>query len=52
MESFVFLGFSLQAWITLVTVFVMFTVLLFTKLRSDVVFLCAVGVLYLTGVLQ
>ena len=52
MESFVFLGFSLQAWITLVTVFVMFTVLLFTKLRSDVVFLCAVGVLYLTGVLD
>ena len=52
MDSFVFLGFGLNAWITLVTVFVMFTVLLFTKMRSDVVFLCAVGVLYVTGVLD
>ena len=47
-----FLGFSLQAWITIVTVLAMFSVLLFTKLRSDVVFLCAVGVLYVTGVLD
>lgn len=52
MESFEFLGFGLDAWITIVTVLVMFTVLLFTKLRSDVVFLCAVGVLYVTGVLD
>ena len=52
MESFVFLGFGLDAWITIITVLVMFTVLLFTKLRSDVVFLCAVGVLYVTGVLD
>ena len=52
MESFVFLGFGLNAWITIVTVLAMFSVLLFTKLRSDVVFLCAVGVLYVTGVLD
>ena len=52
MESFVFLGFGLDAWITIITVLAMFTVLLFTKLRSDVVFLCAVGVLYVTGVLD
>ena len=52
MDSFVFLGFGLNAWITIVTVFVMFSVLLFTKMRSDVVFLCAVGVLYVTGVLD
>ena len=52
MESFEFLGFGLQAWITIVTVFAMFTVLLFTRLRSDVVFLCAVGILYVTGVLD
>ena len=52
MDGFVFLGFGLDAWITIVTVFTMFTVLLFTKLRSDLVFLCAVGVLYVTGVLD
>ena len=52
MESFVFWGFGLNAWITIITVFAMFSVLLFTKLRSDVVFLCAVGVLYVTGVLD
>ncbi len=52
MDSFVFLGFGLDAWITIVTVMAMFTVLLFTKLRSDVVFLCAVGILYVTGVLD
>ncbi len=47
-----FLGFSLNAWITIVTVVGMFTVLLFTKCRSDVVFLGAIGVLYVTGVLD
>ena len=52
MDSFVFLGFGLDAWITIITVFAMFSVLLFTRLRSDVVFLCAVGVLYVTGVLD
>lgn len=52
MESFEFLGFGVDAWITIITVFAMFTVLLFTKLRSDVVFLCAVGILYVTGVLD
>ncbi len=51
MDSFMFLGFGAYAWITIITVFAMFTVLLFTKLRSDVVFLCAVGILYVTGVL-
>jgi di/tricarboxylate transporter len=52
MDTFVFLGFGLDAWITIVTVLAMFSVLLFTKLRSDVVFLSAVGILYLTGVLD
>ena len=46
------LGFSIFAWITIVTVFVMFSVLLFTKLRTDLVFLAAVSVLYVTGVLD
>ena len=52
MSEFVFLGFGLDAWITIATVFAMFTVLLFTRMRSDVVFLCAVGVLHVTGVLD
>ena len=52
MESFLFLGFNLHAWITIVTVLGMFTILLFTKWRSDMVFLGAVGVLYVTGVLD
>ena len=33
-----FLGFNLYAWITIITVLGMFTILLFTKLRSDLVY--------------
>ncbi len=47
-----FLGFGLDAWITIGTVLTMFTVLLFTKMRSDIVFLMAIGVLFVTGVLD
>ena len=52
METFEFLGFNLHAWITIITIFAMFSVLLFTRLRSDIVFLSAVGILYVTGVLS
>ena len=52
MESVVLLGFSLHAWITIVTVLSMFSILLFTKWRSDLVFVGAVGVLFVTGVLD
>ena len=52
MESIVFLGFNLYAWITIVTVLSMFTVLLFTKLRADTVFLGAIAILFVTGVLD
>ena len=47
-----FLGLGIDAWITIVTVLGMFSVLLFTKLRADMVFLAAVGILYVTGVLD
>ena len=47
-----FLGFSIHAWITIVTVLTMFSVMLFTKLRSDLVFLAAMGILFVTGVLD
>ena len=52
METIEFLGFGLNAWITIATVLTMFSVLLFTKLRSDLVFLGAVGILFVTGVLD
>ena len=52
METVEFLGFGLHAWITIVTVLTMFSVLLFTKLRADLVFLGAIGILYVTGVLD
>ena len=47
-----FLGFTIDAWITIATVLTMFSVLLFTKWRADLVFLGAIGVLYVTGVLD
>ena len=52
MESIVFWGFNLYAWITIATVLTMFTVLLFTKLRADLVFLGAISILFVTGVLN
>ena len=52
MSSIMFLGFGIDAWITIVTVLSMFSVMLFTKIRSDLVFLSAIGVLYVTGVLD
>ena len=51
-SGLLFWGFSLDAWITIATVLAMFTVLLFTKLRADLVFVGAAGLLYLTGVLD
>lgn len=52
MESIMFLGFGLDAWITIVTVVGMFTILLLTKWRSDIVFLGAIATLFVTGVLD
>ena len=52
MDSIVFWGFNLYAWITIATVLTMFTILLFTKLRSDLVFLGAIAILFVTGVLD
>lgn len=47
-----FLGFGIDAWITIATLVAVMTLLLFTRLRADIVFLGAVGVLYVTGVLD
>ena len=43
MESIFFLGLSFYAWITIATVLVLFSLLLFTKLRVDVAFVGAIG---------
>lgn len=51
-DSFVFFGFNLHAWITIATVLALFSVLLFTKLRSDLAFLGAIAILFVTGVLD
>ena len=48
----VFWGFSVHAWITIVTVLAVFSTLIFTKMRADIVFLGAMGVLFVTGVLK
>ena len=47
-----FLGLSLDAWITIATLVAVMAALLFTRLRSDVVFLSAIGILFVTGVLD
>ena len=52
LDSVVFLGLNLGAWITIVTVFSMFLSLLLTKLPEDIVFLGAIAILGLTGVLS
>ena len=46
------MGLGIDAWITIATVLTMFSVLLFTKLRADLVFLGAIAVLYVSGVLD
>ena len=51
-ETIMFLGLGLDAWITIVTLVAVMAALLFTRLRSDVVFLGAIGILFVTGVLD
>lgn len=43
---------DIYAWITLITVIAVMGVLLFTKIRTDAVFLIAIGILFVTGVLD
>lgn len=52
MTSIVFLGLSLAAWITIVTVLAMFLLLIFTHLSEEVAFLGVIAVLYVTGILN
>ena len=52
MEGIIFLGLSLYAWITIVTVLGMFAVLIFTKVPAEAAFLGAIAILLVTGVLE
>ena len=52
MENIVFLGLGLPGWITIVTVLALFIVLLCTNIREDVVFLGAMAILGLSGILD
>ena len=45
-------GFSIDAWITIATVMAVIVVMLMTKVRADAVMLIAIGVLFVTGVLD
>ena len=45
-------GLSIDAWITIATVITIIAVMLFTKVRTDAVMLIAIGVLFVTGVLD
>lgn len=51
LESTIFLGLNLDAWITIITILVMFTLMICTKLQAHIVFLGGMGVLLVTGVL-
>lgn len=51
MDSIVFLGLGLPAWITVVTIIALFLVLLLTHLQEDIAFLGAISILLLSGVL-
>ena len=52
MDEIVFWGLSINAWITIVTVVAVICMLTMTKIRSDAVFLIAIGILFITGVLN
>ena len=51
-QSFMFLGFGIDAWITITTLIAVMATLLFTRLRADLVFMGAIGILFVTGVLD
>jgi di/tricarboxylate transporter len=51
MNDIIFCGLALPAWITLVTVITMFSLLLLTKLEADIVFVGGMTALLVTGTL-
>ena len=52
MESIMLLGLGLDAWLTLGLVITMFSLMMFTKIPAEFVFLGGMGFLYVTGILD
>lgn len=52
MESILFLGLSLGAWLTIAMVLVMFGLMMFTKVPAEFVFVGGMGFLLVTGILD
>lgn len=52
MESILFLGLSLGAWLTIAMVLVMFGLMMFTKVPAEFVFVGGMGFLFVTGILD
>lgn len=52
MESVFFLNLSLGAWVTIAMVLTMFSLMMFTKIPAEFVFLGGMGFLYVTGILD
>lgn len=52
METILFLGLGLNAWLTIALVLTMFTLMMCTKLPAEFVFLGGMGFLYVTGILD
>lgn len=52
MESIMLLGLGLDAWLTVALVITMFSLMMFTKIPAEFVFLGGMGFLYVTGILN
>ena len=52
MDTILFCGLTMYAWITIATILVMFIVLSVTKLPADLVFMAGMTVLFVSGVLS
>ena len=50
--SFEFLGLSGNAWFTIVVILTLFAAMIFSKLRTDVIFLAAMSALFVSGVVD
>lgn len=52
METAIILGLSVNAWLTIALVITMFSLMMFTKIPAEFVFLGGMGFLYVTGILS
>ena len=50
--SFELLGLSGNAWFTIAVVLALFAAMIFSKLRTDIIFLAAMSILFVSGVVD